>query len=451
MGVLALILAIVALIALSFKGWSILVIAPLLSMGLMGITGDMPVLSALTGPNMFMAVTANYIKAYFPMFLGGAIFGKIMGESGAANAIAHFISSKLGKERAMLAVVLATAILTYGGVSLFVVVFAVYPLAVAMFKEADIPKRLIPGAISLGAFTFTMTALPGSPQFINSMPTNYLGTNIYAAPILGTIAAAFIFFFGMMWLNYRVKEARKLGEGYGESVDKVESIDTANLPSIGLAVAPIILIFVLNYVFVNFVFNQESVKESYKAFGGVDGNWPVTVALFFAILFSLGIYKSRIKDMLKLLNIGAESSLSPIVNTAMIVGFGGVVKATAAFSVIKEWVLALPISGLSKVALSTSIMAGITGSSSGGTGIALEALSKSFLEMGLNPQAIHRVMLIGAGGLDSLPHCGAVITLLAVCGISHSKGYKDVGILTVVLPVLAVILIIFINALTGIV
>lgn len=449
MGVLALVIAIVLLIFLSFRGLSVLILAPLLSMGLMLITGDMPALSAMSGP--FMAVTAGYVKSYFPIFLGGAIFGKLMGECGAANSISIFISEKLGKERAILAVVLATAILTYGGVSLFVVVFAIYPLAVAMFREADIPKRLIPGAIALGAFTFTMTALPGSPQFINSMPNNYLGTNIYAAPILGIIASIFIFGLGMVWLNYRIKEARKIGEGYGEISKHETEISHSNLPSVMKSFAPIILIFILNWVFVNIVFKNPAIIEYFKPFGGIDGNWPVSIGLAVAIVLSMILFRSKDRNMLDILNKGAESSLSPIINTAMIVGFGGVVKATAGFVVIKDWVLGLQITGLAKVAISTSIMAGITGSSSGGTGIALEALAKSFLEMGINPEAIHRVMLIGAGGLDSLPHCGAVITLLSVCGITHSKGYKDVGVVTVLLPVLAAILIIIINSVTGLV
>ncbi|MGL6064288.1 MAG: GntP family permease [Fusobacteriaceae bacterium] len=449
MGVISLVIAIILLIVLSFKGVSVLLLAPLLSMCLMIITGDMPGLSAITGP--FMAVTASYIKSFFPIFLGGAIFGKIMGECGAADAISLFISNKLGKERAVLAVVLATAILTYGGVSLFVVVFAVYPLAVSMFREGDIPKRLIPGAIALGAFTFTMTALPGSPQFINSMPNNYLGTNIYAAPILGTVAGIIIFGMGMIWLNYRVKEAKKNNEGYGITEEKMKEIKREELPNVLSAFSPIVLIFVLNWIFVNLIFKKDEVIEYFRPHGGIDGNWAVTIGLASAIVLTIFLFKNRRKEMLSIINRGAESSLSPIMNTAMIVGFGGVVKSTAAFLVIKDWVLGLGITGLAKVAISTSIMAGITGSSSGGTGIALEALSKTFLEMGLNPEAIHRVMLVGAGGLDSLPHCGAVITLLSVCGITHSKGYKDIGMVTVVFPVLAVIVMIIINSLTGLV
>lgn len=450
MGISILILSIVLLIYLSFKGISILIVAPLLSMGIMFLTGDMPSLYALTGP--FMQVTSSYIGSYFPIFLGGAIFGKIMGDTGAARAISHFISEKLGKERAVLAVVLATSLLTYGGVSLFVVVFAVYPLAVALFEEADIPKRFMPGAIALGAFTFTMTALPGSPQYINSMPTNHLGTNIYAAPILGILSSALILGSGIMWLNRRVAVAKRAGECFdGEKTTDFAHLDRSTMPSPASSFTPIAVIFVLNWVLVNNVFKNATVAAKFKDFGGINGNWPVTIALVVAILISLVLFRKFIPTPLALIGKGAESSLSPIFNTAVIVGFGGVIKATAAFEGVKAWVLALPIPGLYKVAISTSLMAGVTGSSSGGTGIALEALGKSFMDMGLNPEAIHRVMLIAAGGLDSLPHCGAVITLLAVCAVSHKKGYTDIGVLTVIIPILSLLAVIVLHNITGMV
>lgn len=446
-GIISLIFAIVLLIFLSFRGLSILILAPLLSMLLVFITGDMPALYALTGP--FMKVTANYIGNYFPIFLGGAIFGKIMGDSGAAQSISHFISNKLGKKRAILAVVLATSLLTYGGVSLFVVVFAVYPLAVALFQEANIPKRFIPASIALGAFTFTMTALPGSPQYLNSMPTNYLSTNIYAAPILGVIASLIIFLLGICWLEFVVKKAKKRGEVYGEF--EINEAAKSKLPSPILSIIPIIIIFISNWILVNIIFKQSSIQNYYKNFGGINGNWPVTIALILAIISSLFLFKKYLSSSLQLLEKGAESSLAPIFNTGVIVGFGGVVKSTVAFEIIKHKILTLPLSGLYKVAISTSLMAGITGSSSGGTGIALDSLGQSFLDMGLNPEAIHRVMLIAAGGLDSLPHCGAVITLLAVCGITHKEGYRDIGILTVIIPLISLIFIIILHNLTGIV
>ena len=448
MGIFALFLCLILLVYLSFRGVSVLILGALLSMLMVVISGDMPFLYALTGP--FMQTTAGYIGAYFPIFLAGAIFGKIMGATGAAKVIAHFISEKLGKERAILAVVLATSILTYGGVSLFVVVFAVYPLGVALYQEADVPKRLLPAAIALGAFTFTMTAMPGSPQYLNSMPTNYLGTDIYAAPILGIIASGVMLALGVGWLNRRARSANAQGEGYGVK-EEVGDLMEGNLPPLFISIAPIVLIFILNWILVNVIFKNPAVVASFEPYGGVNGNWPVSVALMVAIVLSLFLFKRQIPDTTKLLTEGANSSLAPIFNTAVIVGFGGVVKATAAFETLKIMILEMAIPGLFKVGISTSMIAGIVGSSSGGTGIALEALSGDFLAMGINPQAIHRVMLIAAGGLDSLPHCGAVITLLAVCSVSHKKGYADIGMLTVVFPVASAALITLVYLLTGIV
>ena len=450
MGVFAILFCLSLLIYLSFRGVSVLILGPLLAMILVFMSGDIPALYALTGP--FMKTTANYIGSYFPIFLGGAIFGKIMGDTGAAEVIAHFISKKLGMKRAVLAVVLATSILTYGGVSLFVVVFAVYPLGVALFKEADIPKRFLPAAIALGAFTFTMTALPGSPQYLNSMPTNYLDTDIYAAPILGIVASAIMLVLGVLWLNFRSLRAKKRGEGYGQHKElDNESVDKEKLPGLFISLLPIVSIFVINWILVNIIFKYPVIIEKYQNFGGINGNWTVTIALAIAIILCLFLFRKQINDSKKLLTAGANSSLAPIFNTAVIVGFGGVVKATAAFTAMKDWILNLAIPGLYKVAISTSLISGIVGSSSGGTGITLDALSKDFLNIGLNPEAVHRVMLVAAGGLDSLPHCGAVITLLAVCEINHREGYFDVGMLTVFFPVVSALSIIIIHLTTGLV
>ncbi len=454
MDILFLVIALGLLIALSFTRLSIMLVAPLVTAVLVIMTGDMPWLYALTGP--FMSATAGYVQSFFLIFLGGALFGKIMGESGGARSIALFIARKLGKGQAVLAVVLATALLTYGGVSLFVAVFAIFPLAQALFVEANIPKRLIPATIALGAFTFTMTALPGSPQSINALPTNPLGTNIFAAPILGVLGAVIIVVFGLIWLGLRVKAAKKTGEGYGEVVSVTATTDDSNLPSFWVALAPLLVIFILNFVLVRFVFidRNEGIMARFAPFGGLNNNWPLIIALFSGILLSLFLFRKQIGTIdatLSLVSRGAESSLLPLFNTALIIGFGGVVKLTGAFEVIKQFIFGLEIPGLFKVAISTGMLSAITGSSSGGAGIALEAFKDQFLAMGLNPEAIHRVMLVAAGGLDTLPHCGAVVTLLGVCAVSPRKSYADIGMVTVVGPLIATIAMIGFHLTTGLV
>ncbi|MCX7694961.1 MAG: GntP family permease, partial [Caloramator sp.] len=187
LGVIGIILSLALLMYLAYRGITVLVLAPLLALLAALFTGGTPLMATYT--EVYMKNLANYVRLYFPVFMLGALFGKVMEDSGSAKAIAHYIASKLGKQKAIIAVVLSCAILTYGGVSLFVVAFAVYPVAAHLFKEAGIPKRLIPGAIALGSFTFTMTALPGTPQIQNAIPMPFFGTNAYAAPILGIVAA----------------------------------------------------------------------------------------------------------------------------------------------------------------------------------------------------------------------------------------------------------------------
>lgn len=449
LGILMIIVALGLLIYLSFRGVSILILAPVLSMLLVLATGDMPVLHAFTGP--LMDTASSYIKILFPIFLTGAIFGKLMDETGAAKSIAHWIAGKLGVKRAVTAVVLATALLTYGGVSLFVVVFVVYPLGMALFKEADIPKRLLPASVALGAFTFTMTALPGSPQALNAMPTTALGTDIYAGPILGLIAGSIMLLLGNMWINYRAESLKAKGETYGNHND--ESLETdEKLPPVGLSFLPIAIIFVINFVLVNIYFKSESVLAHYAEIGvGVNGFWAVIVALVTATVVIAVTLKDYIPDMNKTFTDGAVSSVVPLFAIAAVVGFGGVVKSTAGFEVFKNMILAMELPGIFKVGFATSAIAGIVGSSSGGTGIALAALSQDFLNMGINPEAIHRVMLVAAGGLDSLPHSGAIVVLLGIMGISHKDGYGDVGMVTVILPIVAMIAIMVTYVVTGIV
>lgn len=450
LGVLSIILTLVALMYFAYRGISVIILAPVLGMLAALLSGEIPPLHALS--NLFLPAAANYIKSYFPVFLTGAIFGKLMGITGAAAVIAEFISEKLGKERAILAIVVATALLTYGGVSLFVVVFAIYPIGANLLREADIPKKFLPGAIALGGFTFTMTALPGSPQSLNTMPTIYLGTDIYAGPILGIVASAIMFFGGVWYLNNHVKKAKAKGEGYGVHPSDPVQDKNAKRPGTMLSMLPIGIIFVLNYALTNWYFTQKSVINKYENVGGkVDGTWSVVIALTVAIIFILISMKKYIDNINVVVSEGAEESILPIFNTAAQVGYGGVIKALAAFTTLKVALVSLAIPAVYKVGISTTLLAGIVGSSSGGTAIALEVMANDFLAMGVAPGALHRILLVASGGLDSLPHCGAVITLLSVCHLNHKQSYKYIGVVTMLIPLIALAVITTLHLITGLV
>lgn len=447
LGVLSIILTLLALMYFAYRGVTVLVLAPLLAMVAALVSGEIFPLTAWS--TQFMPAAANYIAAYFPVFLAGAIFGKLMGVSGAASSIAHFIAEKFGKKRAIPAIVIATALLTYGGVSLFVVVFAMYPIGAMLLKEADKPKRLLPAAIALGAFTFTMTAMPGSPQYINTMPTVYFGTTIYAAPVLGILGSAIMLGLGLWWLNRRATQAAAKGEGYGDHTDEGLQEGSSELPSFWVAILPIILVFVFNFALTNWIFKIPSVIEA--AGGSINGTWPVVVALMVNIVIVLITMRKFIPKANKQVFDGAVGSLLPIFNTASEVGYGGVIKGLAAFAAVQAGIVALSIPSLFKVAISTTLLAGIVGSSSGGTAIALEVLSHEFLDMNINPQALHRIMIMAAGGLDTLPHCGAVITLLSVTHLDHKQSYGDIAFMTMVTPLVATFFVVLFHLITGIV
>lgn len=451
LGILSIILTLLALMYFAYRGVTVLILAPVLAMLAALMSGEIPALHALS--EVFMPAAASYISKYFPVFLAGAVFGKLMGATGAATAIADFISHKFGKHRTIAAIVVATAFLTYGGVSLFVVVFAMYPIGSMLLKEANLPKRLLPAAIALGAFTFTMTAMPGSPQYINTMPTVYFGTDTFAAPVLGLMGSAIMFFGGVWYLNRRARQAVAAGEGYGDHHDE-EDLHEPNksIPSFALALSPILIVFALNFFFTRIYFKLPSVVSSYEQAGAsINGTWPVIIGLSVAVVFILLTMRQYLVQTNKVVFDGAVGSLLPIFNTAAEVGYGGVVKSLAAFATVKMSIVSLSIPSIFKVVISTTLLAGIIGSSSGGTAIVLEVMSQDFLDMGIHPEALHRIMIMAAGGLDTLPHCGAVITLLAVCKLNHKQSYIDIAAMTVMFPLIAVFIVSVFYSITNIV
>lgn len=442
LGILGVIISLCMLMYFAYKGISVIWLAPIIALIAVIFSGDTPLMASYT--EIFMANAAHYVKLYFPAFLLGAIFGKVMDDSGAAKQIARVITAKVGESNSILAVVLAVAVLTYGGVSMFVVVFAVYPIAAEIFRNNDVPKRLIPGSIALGSFTFTMTALPGSPQIQNTIAMPFFGTTAYAGPVLGLIGGSVMFGLGMWWLKSRESIARKHNEGYGNHNEKVVQIDEGNLPNTWLALTPIAIVLLLNFAIVTFYYPYADTRylEGYGvSLDKVKGLWSLLIALTTAIVVAVVLFYKRFDDVKETINQGAVSSIMPIMNTASAVGYGNVIKSLAAFVVIKQLILAIPGTPLISFAVSTSLLAGITGSASGGLSIALGALGDIYIEqarmLNISPEALHRIASMACGGLDSLPHNGAVITLLGICGMTHKDSYKDIFICTLAIPMVA--------------
>ncbi|MBP2656288.1 MAG: gntP: transporter, gluconate:H+ symporter (GntP) family [Firmicutes bacterium] len=464
MEIVGIILSLFLLIFFAYRGFSVILFAPVFALLAASLSG-LPLMPAYT--ELFMAKAVVYIKSFFPVFLLGAVFGKLMEDTSLAKSIASAIIKGLGKERAILSVVLAGCVLTYGGVSLFVVVFAIYPFASVLFKEAGIPKRLLPATIALGAFSATMDALPGTPQIQNIIPTNFLGTTIYAAPIVGTIGGICIYIAGIIWLEHRRKVAAAAGEGYGShTLNEPEVKDDVKLPSWQVAILPLVTVLVLNFVMTNMFTWNPDMLEPFKAMKlpltvpavkNVISIWALIIALVAGIFMAIAIgYKNlgSTSVLAKAMNAGAIGSLLAILNTGSEVGYGNVIASLPGFQSIANVLTSIKVGGspLVSEAITVNVLAGITGSSSGGLSIALDIMSKTWLSwansIGMSPDILHRVASMASGGFDTLPHNGAVVTLLAVCGLTHKDSYGDIFVITL-LKAAMVFVVIVLHSLFG--
>ncbi len=465
MEVLGILLSLFLLMFFAYRGYSVILFAPVFALLAAASRGFSP-MPAYT--ELFMVKAVVYIKSFFPIFILGAVFGKVMEDTGLAKAIAYKILQYLGKERSILAVVIAGGVLTYGGVSLFVVVFAIYPFAAAMFKEAGVPKRLIPAVIVLGACTYTMDALPGTPQIQNIIPTSYFGTNVYAAPTLGIIGAILIFCGGMYYLEWRLKTAKANGESYGEGhINEPTDIDVKDMPDWKLAVIPLFAVLVINYIMSN-VFSWDpnilapfvdmKLPLTVSSVQNVVAIWALIISVVIGIILAIIIgHRNLPKGGLpKALNAGAIGSLLAIMNTASEVGYGNVIAMLPGFKSIANALLSIHIGGtpLMSEGVTVTTLAAMTGSASGGMSIALDLMAKNWLtwanSIGMSPEVLHRVAAMASGGFDSMPHNGVIITLLAVCGMTHKQSYPDIFAI-VCIKTLAAFAIIAINLVTGII
>ncbi|WMJ76424.1 MULTISPECIES: GntP family permease [unclassified Sedimentibacter] len=424
---LGIIIGLVLLMFLAYRGYSILWVAPVCAL-VVGLSGGLNALDLYR--ETYMTGLAGYVKSWFPVFMLGAIFGHLMDYTGSAKSIAHWLTKTLGAKRAIIGVVVGCGVLTYGGISLFVVVFAMYPLALELFREANITRKLIPGAIALGSFTFTMTAIPGTPQIQNIIPTNYYGTSPTAAPIMGTLAAVLMFVLGVLWLQRREKKFTAAGDVFTEPKNKEAAvIDYSKLPNPFLSFLPLVTVIVTMNIF----------------------DWDIVIALLCGIILAMILNFNKYQGFTKSISNGAVGSITAILNTAAAVGFGTVVKSVPGFATLTGILLNVPGTPLISEAIAVNLLAGATGSASGGMSIALEALGEKYLaiamETGISPEAFHRVASLASGGLDTLPHNGAVLTLLAVTGMTHKDSYIDICMTSLVLPLVASIPAILIGSL----
>ncbi|TYS69140.1 GntP family permease [Sutcliffiella horikoshii] len=412
------------LIFLTMRGMNLLVVGPLSALFVALLSG-MPLFPQLVAEgevnfvSSYMGGFSSFVTSWYLMFLLGAIFGKVMEDSGAADSVSRLVVDKLGMKFAVLAIVAACAILTYGGVSLFVVAFSVYPMAISLFKQANLPRRFIPAALAFGSVTFTMTSA-GSPEIQNWIPIPYLDTTPYAGWEVSVLVAVFMMIFGYWWLKRMITKAVGRGETF-VSRDSDPTIDgNRPLPNPLLSFIPLAVVLIISFIF------HDDLKQS-----------ALIIALLGGIITTYVLGRKYFKDFWNAISEGTMGALIAIGNTAAVVGFGGVAKAVPAFGTVVEAMTNIPGSPLIGAAIAVSVIAGMTGSASGGQVIALPLIAPHYMDMGVNPEALHRTVAISSGALDSLPHNGYVVTTVrAICGETHQAAYGPVAALTVIVPLI---------------
>lgn len=464
MEVVVILAALAFLIFMAYRGYSVIIFAPIAALGAILLTEPAAVAPAYF--TVFLEKMAGFIKTFFPVFLLGAVFGKMIEVSGNSRAISGALIRLVGGHRAILVIVLACAILTYGGVSLNVVVFAVYPFAAELFRQGQIPKRLIPGTIALGAFTFTMDSLPGSPQIQNIIPTTFFQTSTWAAPWLGTIGGVMIFAAGMLYLESRRRAALRAGEGYGTGhINEPEPADpNEKLTHPLIALLPLVVVCVANFYLIKLIPQLYGSQYS-LSIGGMTAPVVIDIKTYAAVWAVLGALMAGILTLLltrghvimpKFMEgsrAAASGSILASMNSASEYGFGAVMAILPGFVVAAAALKAIP-DPLFNEAISITVLAGLTGSAIAGLSIALGAMADSFVASahaaGIPLEVFHRIASMASGGMDTLPHNGAVITLLIVCGLSHRQSYGDIFAITIIKTVAAALAIVLFYT-TGIV
>lgn len=430
----------ILLMILAFRGHSIIWVAPFCAV-IVALFGGYSLLDSYIVD--YMTGTANYVQQWFPAFFLGAVYGKIMDKTGAARSLANKLVSILGSRFAILSIVIPCLLMTYGGISLFVVVFVIYPMGLEIYREANIPRQLLPGAIATGAFGISMTALPGTPQIQNLIPTEYYGTTAMAAPFFSIVASLVMFIPAYLYLEKRAKEEREKGNGFvADARQKMEAYDPSKLPSwhwVSGILPLIIVVFMLNG-FPRILEDQAGIL--------LKSSQTIVIALLCGIFVCSIMNIGQKEKIFPAINEGANGSIGAIMNTACAVGFGAVVKMMPGFQTLTQVLMNVPGSVLFSEAIAVNLLAGSTGSASGGMSIALEALAPKYMEMaavqGIGVGALHRIASISSGGLDTLPHNGAVLTLLNVSNCTHKEAYKDIAITTAIIPVIASVLLAFV-------
>ena len=426
LGILSLVLAIACVITLIWKNWHMAIVSLAGALIVILLNGMDPVTSL---SEKFMTGMSGFAGNWFLLFMLGAIFGKVMGDSGASVGIANRMLKLLGEKSVVLVVMLTGLVLSYGGIGTFIIAFSLYPIAVALFQKADIPKKLIVATIIVCPVTVCMAMLPGSPSTQNLIPTTYFGTTAYAGATIGIICSVIMFASAYLYLNYQIKKAKQNGEHFvaseGEDIMDLSAVDEGKTPSIGACFAPIIVLLAL-------MFGIQFTTE-------IPSTYAVAIAMTAAIIVGCVLYKDRL-NVKQVVSNGASGGLGSLIATSSIMGFGAVVSASPAYERITTALVNMNANPLITALISINVIAAITGSSAGGLNIFLGSMGDYLAASSLNLNMLHRVVCIASSGFDAMPHASGMVVCNQIAKTSQKDTYKYVFITCAIMPFCCAIL-----------
>jgi len=419
LSLIGLIGAIAVLMILAYKNWSTIIYSALAALIVCVFSGMEPWDGLI---NNWAKGTGNYVATWLILFAAGSIFGKIYQESGAAATIASTLAKTFGEKNAIIPILLSSVILGMSGISSFVLIFCIYPIALDLFAKANMSKRLLPAVFCYSVWTVAAVA-PGSAQATNLIPMNILGTTAMAGAVPGFVFAIVVAVVNTLYIGYESKKLAAHGIFF-EDHDSVKRGEDEQLPGLIPALIPIAVVIVGFNVF----------------------HWPVEIALVLGILLAIVLFFKNIKlsKWVETLTEGATTSVGVLMTTSVIVGFGAVVVLTPVYGIVMQWVSNSSMNPYLLAAIAANVFALILGSATSSVNLSMQTLGPVFIEygaQGYNLGFIHRIISQAAMGLDTLPHCGALLVVFAVCGVNHKLSYKYCFVTTVLVPVAVTFLI----------
>lgn len=434
-GVIGLLLAIACLIVLSYKGINAFVASMIASI-IVIVTNMLPSGESFWAPftGSYASSMMSFVGSYFLLFGLAAAYGEFMKVSGSAESVAATLFKLFGVRWAPLACLLVTLLMAMGGISAFVIVFAVYPVAAPLFRKANITKELMPGIFLCASVTLCL-CLPGNPTSTNALLTREqygLGVNAYSAPVMGIIACIVGVVLAGVYITWQAKRQTARGNGYVVSgTDSLEEADK-NLPPFWSSILPLVVVIVMMFCLKGIMGTVDCINTS------------LCVAMILVVLFNPKVFfgSQKVSSVIKTFTNGFWSSFTALFLTAGVMGFAGVVQAAPGFLYFVDFAnsLSTTFNPYISASVAVNVVAGITGTALGGLQIFADTLLPNYINLGINPEAFHRLLTIACCGLDTLPHCATFITMCSVCGVTVKGSYKHVFPMTVVMPILLTIL-----------